>query len=140
MPVRLKVAHQGQAINTTYYGDDGSALAAVGKADNFLELASDYEPQTTKITTATADTVSTATYYKMNSASAQTLTVRPSDRRIGTVITVIQEGAGAVTIAAGSGVTINTASTSLIMSGQYGVAQLIKTDTNTHIAFGSLGG
>jgi hypothetical protein len=76
----------------------------------------------------------------MTNASASTLTVPPNASvafDVGVRITVIQLGAGAVTLTAGSGVTINSLATSLAMS-QYQVATLVKTATNTWVA--DLGG
>jgi hypothetical protein len=78
----------------------------------------------------------------MNSGSAQVLTLdKTGHLDPGAVITVIQQGAGATTITPASGVTINTALSSLITKGQYNVAQLVKTTAaDTWIAFGGLGG
>ena len=76
----------------------------------------------------------------MTNASASTLTVPPNSSvafDVGVVITVIQMGAGAVTLTAGAGVTINSLATSLAMS-QYQVATLVKQATNVWIA--NLGG
>jgi hypothetical protein len=76
----------------------------------------------------------------MNNASASTLTIPPNASvafTVGVRIQVIQLGAGAVTLTAGAGVTVNSLSTSLIL-GQYQVATLIKQATNTWIA--NLGG
>ena len=76
----------------------------------------------------------------MTNAAASTLTVPPNSSvafDVGVVITVIQLGAGAVTLTAGAGVTVNSLATSLAMS-QYQVATLVKQATNTWIA--NLGG
>lgn len=76
----------------------------------------------------------------MTNASASTLTVPPNSSvafDVGVVITVIQLGAGAVTLTAGAGVTVNSLATSLAMS-QYQVATLVKQATNTWVA--NLGG
>lgn len=76
----------------------------------------------------------------MSNAAASTLTIPPNSSvafAVGVRIQVIQLGAGAVTLTAGAGVTINSLSTSLIL-GQYQVATLIKQATNTWIA--NLGG
>ena len=79
----------------------------------------------------------------MTNASASTLTVPPNSAvafTIGVRIQVIQLGAGAVTLTAGAGVTINSLATSFEMA-QYQVATLIKTDTNTWVAnLGAAGG
>ncbi|TXH12669.1 MAG: hypothetical protein E6R03_12490 [Hyphomicrobiaceae bacterium] len=77
----------------------------------------------------------------LNNASAITLTVPPYtdvDFEIGTLIGIVQSGAGAVTVAAGSGVTINSLSSALGLSGRYGVATLRKTAANTWHLFGGI--
>lgn len=66
-----------------------------------------------------------------NNASAQTYTIPTNASvafEIGTVILVEQQGAGIITIAPASGVTINT--TAKKTWGQYSVIQLYKIDTN----------
>lgn len=76
----------------------------------------------------------------MTNAAASTLTVPPNSSvafDVGVEITIIQLGAGAVTLTAGAGVTINSLATSFAMS-QYQVATLVKQATNTWIA--NLGG
>jgi hypothetical protein len=79
----------------------------------------------------------------MSNASASTLTVPPNSSvafAVGTRVQVIQLGAGAVTLTAGSGVTVSSLATSLAMS-QYQVATLIKIATNTWVAnLGAAGG
>ena len=80
----------------------------------------------------------------MNNASANTVTVPPNSSvpfQVGDAIAIEQGGAGKTTIAAGSGVTLNylsTLTTSIV--GQYGVAQLVKTGTDTWTLFGAIGG
>lgn len=79
----------------------------------------------------------------MTNASASTLTVPPNSSvafATGVRIQVIQLGAGAVTLTAGAGVTVNSLATSLVMA-QYQVATLIKIATNTWVAnLGAAGG
>jgi hypothetical protein len=79
----------------------------------------------------------------MTNASVSTLTVPPNSSiafAIGVRIQVIQLGAGAVTLTAGAGVTINSLATSFEMA-QYQVATLIKTATDTWVAnLGAAGG
>lgn len=74
-------------------------------------------------------------------ASAQTYTVPPNASvafPIGTRIDVIQLGAGKVTIAQGSGVTINSYLGYKSIAGQYVGVTLLKTDTNTWVLVGNL--
>jgi hypothetical protein len=75
--------------------------------------------------------------YLMNSASAQTLTVaKDMDKvAVGSTIKVIALGAGAVTVAAASGVTIHSLN-NLVSNGQYSVVEVTKVDTNTYIVSG----
>ena len=56
---------------------------------------------------------------------------------IGTKITIIQEGAGQVTITPTAGVTVNSA-VGLKTSGQFAVAHIVKTATDTWYAYGNL--
>ena len=78
----------------------------------------------------------------MNNVSSNTLTVPPNSSvafPTGTQITVVQEGAGATTLAGGLGVTINSLNGELTFSGRYAAATLVKVDTDTWFAFGALG-
>jgi hypothetical protein len=54
------------------------------------------------------------------------------------VVTLVQTGAGQTTIAAGSGVTINSEGSKLKLKGQYAASGLLKTATDTWVAFGNL--
>lgn len=56
---------------------------------------------------------------------------------IGTKITIIQEGAGQVTITPTAGVTVNSA-VGLKTSGQFAVAHVVKTAADTWYAYGNL--
>lgn len=143
MPVRLLQAVQGQAANTLFWGTtaDENALLGLNQADNQIELASDYSPYTRIVTAATANISRNAMVYQMNSATAQTLTLSATGYfPLGSVLTVIQIGAGATTVVAGTGVTISTALTSLVTKGVNNIGQLIKTGPMTWIAYGGFGG
>lgn len=77
----------------------------------------------------------------MSNASANTLTVPPNSSvafPTGTRIDVLQKGAGQTTIAAGSGVTINSKGAALNLSAQYAGATLIKYGSDTWFAVGDL--
>lgn len=141
MPVRLLKPYNGQAANTTYWGNDESAMRGSGIADDQLELASDYQQLTREVVTATVIINNRALVYNMNSASAQTATMpRTGFWLPGTVVSVVQLGTGAFTIVPSSGVTINTSATSLVSKGQYNIAQLLKIGPNSWVAAGGLGG
>jgi len=76
-----------------------------------------------------------------NNANANTITVPPNSSvafPVGAKIDVVQTGAGTTTIAAGSGVTINSADSALGIGAQYGAATLVKTDTDTWLLIGNL--
>ena len=77
----------------------------------------------------------------MSNAGANTITIPPNSSvayGIGTQINIAQLGAGQTTIAAGAGVTLNSAGTKLKLSAQYAVATCVKTDTNTWFVVGNL--
>ena len=76
----------------------------------------------------------------LSNASAITLTVPPNSSvafDVGTYIDLAQIGAGQVTVAQGSGVTVN-ATPGLKFRAQYAGATLRKTGTNTWLLFGDL--
>jgi len=75
-----------------------------------------------------------------DNSSAITITVPPNSSvayPIGTKIDLLAKGAGQVTVAAGSGVTVNTAQT-LKLRRQWSGASLIKLATNTWVIVGDL--
>ena len=77
----------------------------------------------------------------MSNASANTFTVPPNSSvafGIGTQLNVAQLGAGATTLVASAGVTINSDGAKLTLNAQYAVATVVKTDTNTWFAVGNL--
>lgn len=138
MSVRLLQPYMGQAANTLFWGAQQGDLVANGIADTQIERASDYGARI--VTSATATIFRTATVYRMNSASAQTLTMPATGYwPINTVITIVQEGAGATTIAPAAGVTIDKAAASLVTKGQWNVAQLVKIGANAWVAVGGIG-
>lgn len=76
-----------------------------------------------------------------NNASAQTYTVPPNSSvpfPIGTTIVIAQKGAGVITLAPGSGVTIQSAGAHLAFAAQYGQVAITKTGTNEWYATGAL--
>lgn len=77
----------------------------------------------------------------MNNASASSLTVPPNSSvafAVGTVVTIIQLGAGTVTVAAGSGVTVRSKDSNLAMDAQYTAVGLYKIGTDEWVAIGDL--
>jgi hypothetical protein len=78
---------------------------------------------------------------EMNVASANNLTVPPNSSvafPVGTQIIVLQTGAGATTLVAGSGVTINSKLGNLQLADQWAGVTLVKRATNTWVAVGDL--
>lgn len=76
-----------------------------------------------------------------SNAGAITVTVPPSVYVAGDIITVIQTGAGQVTFAQGSGVTINSTgatATAPKIRAQYAAAQVICTASNTFVIVGDI--
>ena len=77
---------------------------------------------------------------EMNAAGANALTVPNNNAvplSIGTLIKILQYGAGLTTLTAAAGVTIRNRS-GLALAGQYAVAQVYKRATNEWVAFGDL--
>jgi hypothetical protein len=77
----------------------------------------------------------------ISNASANNVTVPLNSSvafPIGSVITLIQTGAGQTTIVATSGVTIQSENSKLKLKAQYATAGLLKTATDTWVAFGNL--
>ena len=92
-------------------------------------------------TTYTAVLTDDGKLVTMSNASANTITIPPNSGvafGIGTQINIAQLGAGATTIVAGSGVTLNSAGAKLKLDAQYAVATCVKTDTNAWFVVGNL--
>jgi hypothetical protein len=78
---------------------------------------------------------------EMNVSSANTLTVPPNSSvafPIGTQILIVQLGAGQTTVAAGSGVSINSKDGNLKLSARYCGATLIKRNVDGWLLIGDL--
>ena len=92
-------------------------------------------------TTYTLVLTDSAKFVTLSNASAITATVPPNSSvafPTGTQVNLMQLGAGQVTIAAGSGVTLRSAGTLVKTSAQYAVATLLKIDTDTWVLVGNL--
>ena len=75
-------------------------------------------------------------WLRSTNAGATTITLETSRFTAGDELTIEQAGAGAVTIAAGAGFTINTNASSLSLGGQYAVVSLKFISDSVAIAFG----
>ena len=137
MPVKINGATSGSlTIKAPDTGSDVevdliNSLAA--KAPLVVEINS----QTQSYTLALSDQFK---QVEVLNASANTVTVPPDSSvnfPVGTTIVVVQTGAGQTTIAAGSGVTINS-TPGLKLRSQWSVAVLTKRLSNTWLASGDL--
>lgn len=92
----------------------------------------------TTVTTSTANVLDDpSAYYRMNSASAQTMTIPTTTKWMpGMILTIQQIGAGVTTLAAGAGVTINKAASTLVSKGQWSTMQLVYDGSQTWILMG----
>lgn len=101
--------------------------------------------QKAPVNTQTADYVlvlaDSGKTVELNKATAISVTVPPNASvafPIGTVIDVVQLGAGAATVVAGAAVTIRSAAGALGIAAQYAGARLRKRATNEWVLTGSL--
>lgn len=105
---------------------------------------SDYTPNAqtgTTYTFALTDRISQGGYVTLSNASPVTATVPPNSSvafPVGSRIEVDQKGAGAVTIAEGSGVTVNSIGGVKLLKTQYAHVSLVKLATDLWHLFGDL--
>lgn len=128
-----------------YSGDPSVNEAIAAKLDALTPadiaaapLTKALDAKTAAYTLVAADAGVTVT---VTDASASALTVPPNSAvafPIGTVVEVIQLGAGAVTLTAGAGVTLSQPAADTLVLTQYATARLLKVATNTWIASGNL--
>lgn len=132
----LAAGEQGLETDTraTKIGDGSNAWASLG-------YATGVPVKSQSGTTYTAVMADANTYTQFTNGSAITFTI-PANASVafpvGTEITVEQNGAGALSIAASGGVTINSRGSDLTLAGQYAVAVLKKVATNTWTLTGDL--
>ena len=128
-------------VTTAKIADD--AVTQVKLADRVVGSA-ELDNLTLNAQTGTTYTLVLADAHKLvtqSNASAITTTIPPNTDvafQIGDQVNLLQLGAGQVTVAPGSGVTIRSEGTKLKLKGQYAVAGVVKTDTDTWVAFGNL--
>jgi hypothetical protein len=134
-------------INVTLGQSDSNIL--INAANASLDSSGNLEVST--IVTGRSINTQTGTSYTLvlsdqlnvvtlNNASAITLTIPPNSSvafPIGTSIDIIQLGAGQVTVAGGTGVTVNSTPT-LKLRVQYSVGSCLKIATDTWIFMGDL--
>jgi hypothetical protein len=129
------IVYSKLSLANTIVNADIATTAAIG-LDKLADVA-------TNANTATAYTLVLADKNKvveLNNAAAIALTV-PADNTVayatGTQITLLQTGAGQVTIAGASGCTVN-ATPGLKMRAQWSSVTLLKRAANTWVAMGDL--
>jgi len=130
----------GQIVYTTdvnrvqsYNGTDWVSVPTLNEVE-LVEVVADS-------TSFTLDINDGSQYHRVSNASAVTVTVPPNSSvafPVGTNLTLIQAGAGQVTVAAGSGVTINSADSALSTRVQYSSATLTKVGTDEWDIVGDL--
>lgn len=120
-------------------------VALTGDADMTLggtAVAKEGMPIVTEAgTTKTFSLTDNGSYVITSSASAVTITVPPNSSvafPVGSEIVVFQSGAGQVTFAAGSGVTIRSKDSNLKLTGQYSSGTLKKVATDEWHLIGDL--
>ena len=122
---------------------DGTALNVTGGIDASGEVLSNWTFNPQVGLTYTAALTDRGRMVTMNNAAANVLTIPPNATTafpIGTEIRVLQIGAGATSITAGAGVTLNSIVTgSGALTGQWDEVRLYKAATDTWYATGSIG-
>lgn len=119
--------------NTLITVDDG--------ADTITIAQLGWAPLTEATTARTLALTDAERYIQFTNAAASTCTIPPNATvafAIGTVITIEQNGTGAVTWTAGAGVTITGRSATGVTGGRYAVSQVKKVATNTWNTLGDL--
>ncbi len=132
-----KIASTGEAADL-FLTSDGSDGAAWGTAP-------DVQPKTVNIQVGTTYTfaltdsavISSGTIaVTLNNASSIAATVPPNSTvafPVGTLINLVQLGAGVVTVTAGAGVTVNG---EVVSQGQYMSMSILKVATDTWVCLG----
>jgi len=122
---------------------DGDVLSAAN-VNSITEGINDLAIAVTNPQTGTSYTLALSDAAKLvtlTNAAAITLTVPPNSSvafPVGTQILLYQGGAGAVTITAGAGVTVNSQGGKLITNGQYSVAGITQLAGDEWVAYGNL--
>ena len=130
-----------------------NAVATAKIADNAVTQAkladrvvgsAEYDSLTLNAQTGTTYTLVLADAHKLvtlSNGSAITLTVPPNSSvafETGDQVNLLQLGAGQVTVAAGSGVTLRSEGSKVKLTGQYALATLVKIGTDEWVLVGNL--
>lgn len=129
------------AVTTAKIQDNAVTQAKL--ADRVVGSA-EYDSLTLNAQTGTTYTLVLADAHKLvtlSNASAITLTVPPNSSvafETGDQVNLLQLGAGQVTVAAGSGVTLRSEGSKVKLTGQYALATLVKIGTDEWVLVGNL--
>jgi hypothetical protein len=134
----MREYHSGAWRNRVLFG--GADAAAVRANIGAAALTPTVNPQTgTTYTLAAADAGAIVT---MTNGSAVTVTIPPNSSiplAVGTIVNIVQGGAGVVTIEGGTGVTVNGVSEGDVDIGaRYQGAACLKIATDTWIISGAI--
>lgn len=127
-PVQGQFAFLTGSDILTWY--DGSAWQTFAQGDT-----PSVSEQTGTTYTIVAGDAQTTVF--VNNASGTTVTI-DDELAVGERVDFVQKGAGAITFAAGSGVTLNSKDSLLSTAAQYAGATVIKEATNTYYLIGNL--
>ena len=128
------------AVTTVKIQDNAVTQAKL--ADRTVGSA-EYDSLTLNAQTGTTYTLVLADAHKLvtlSNASAITLTVPPNSSvafETGDQVNLLQLGAGQVTVAAGSGVTLRAQNTRVKLNGQYALGTLVKIGTDEWVLVGN---
>jgi hypothetical protein len=128
------------AVATAKIADNAVTQAKL--ADRVIGSA-EYDSLSLNAQTGTTYTLVLADAHKvvtLNNSSAITLTVPPNSSvafETGDQVNLLQLGAGQVTVAAGSGVTLRAQGTRVKLNGQYALATLVKIGTDEWVLVGN---
>ena len=107
-------------------------------ANSLPDAAPDYATIVDVAVSSTLDTTNGGRFIRCVNSSAITITI-PAGLDVGVEIEVCRFGAGTVTFAAATDVTINSVDGALTIANQYGVAVLKQVATNVWLLAGDLG-
>lgn len=144
----LYVGSANDAVDNLTVGADATVLVADSGASFGIKwdtLSSEQIPKaginTQTGTTYTFVAADAGKFVTFGSASATTATV-PTNASVayatGTVINLVQLGAGQVTVAGASGVTVSAPDSATKLAAQYAAAQLLKTATDDWVLIGNI--
>ena len=139
--LQAKVGADSSAVTTSHDYKISALETDVSTAQTDIDNINELQVNTQTGTTYTLVLADGGKLVEMNNASANTLTVPPNSSvafPVGTQILVTQLGAGATTIVAGSGVTLRSKDSNLIVNGAYVGVTLINRATDDWYVLGDL--